>query len=342
MARYQELPQIGQFYQELETRIGALPPVVAVGSAYGAPMSGWGSTGEVFVNGMPDPPPGEEPWAALRVVTPGYLDAQGIPLLRGRGVEATDAVGNLPVAVVNEAFVREHFPGQDPLGKGIRVTVDFGFGSPVRTIVGVVSDVRTVSLTRDYFPEVYVPNAQAGQTGMTVVVRLRPGSDFPLTAVREIVGSMDQGVPLRNVETMSQVMVGQTAATRFYLTLLAVFAGLAVILASVGLYGVMAYLVSIQRQEIGIRLALGAERVGMIRLVLAQAAAPIFVGLGGGLIAAAAGANLLERFLYQVDPRDPLVYGGVSLLLLVVAASSALIPARQAGRVDPGEALRED
>jgi len=165
---------------------------------------------------------------------------------------------------------------------------------------------------------------------------------FPLATVRGIVVSMDQSVPLRDVETMRNVVGAQTAATRFYLTLLAVFAGLATVLASVGLYGVMAYLVSMQRQEIGIRLALGAERAGMIRLVLAQAASPILLGLGGGLLASALGARLLERFLYQVDPRDPLVYGGVSLLLLFVAVSSALIPARQASRVDPGEALRQD
>jgi putative ABC transport system permease protein len=305
-------------------------------------MGRWGSSGKVLVEGRPEPQPGDETWGYLRAVTSGYLDTEQIPVLRGRGLRPSDNANGLPVALVNEAFIRENFPGQDPLGERFRVTVDFGFGSPTWTVVGVVPDISATSLTGGHPPEVYVPHAQMGQRRMTVAMRLRPGEAFPMEAVREILAGMDQGVPLRHVETMREVMSDQTAATRFYLVLLAIFSGLATLLASVGLYGVIAYLVSRQRHEFGIRMALGARRIGVIRMVLAQSAVPILVGLGAGLIGAALGARVLEGFLYQVNPRDPVVYGVVTLLLLCVGFSSALIPARQASRVDPGDALREE
>jgi predicted permease len=339
-ARYADLDEIAGFYDALEDRVRALPAVASVGSIHGAPMGRWGSTGTVLVEGRPEPAPGEEMGAALRSVTPGYLDAQGIPLLRGRGIEPTDRSGSLPVAVVNQTFVDRTFPDQDPLGERVRVTVSFGFGSPTWTIVGVVADVRSASLTRGAAPEVYVPHAQMGAGRMTVVVRSRPGESVPVAALEELVAGMDPALPLRNAETLERVMAGQTAATRFYLLLLSVFAGLAVVMAAVGLYGVIAYLVSTRRHEIGIRLALGARREGVIRMVLSQAAVPTLGGVGAGLAAALAGARILERFLYQVDARDPVVYVAVSVLLLGVAATATFLPAREASRVDPGEALR--
>jgi len=228
------------------------------------------------------------------------------------------------------------------VGEQVRVTVSLGFGSPTWTIVGVVPDIRSGSITRGAAPEVYVPHAQMGPGYMTVVVRSMAGREAPLTEIREILAKLDPAVPLRDVETMEQVMAGETAATRFYLVLLSVFAGLAVVLASVGLYGVIAYLVSMQRREIGIRMALGAQRVGVVRMILTQAAPPTLFGLGAGLMGAMVGARVLEGFLYQVNPRDPLVFACVALLLLGVAAISAFLPARQASLVDPGEALQGD
>jgi predicted permease len=341
-AKYPELDQITQFFREMEDRIRVLPQVASVGSVFGAPLGHWGSTGGVLIEGRPEPEPGEDNGAAIRPVTPGYLDAHGIPVLRGRGIEATDEASTLPVALVNQTFIEQNFPGQDPMGERVRVTVSFGFGSPFWTIVGVVPDLRAGSLTRGAQPEVYVPHSQMGPEVMTVVVRSRPDAASPLPAIREIVASMDVGVPLRNLETMPEVMAGQTGATRFYLVLLTSFAVLAMVLASVGLYGVVAYLVSTQRREIGLRMALGAQRVGVVRVVLAQAAVSTLAGLALGLMGAMAGARLLEGFLYQVNPRDPLVYAAVSLLLTAVAAVSALVPARQASLVDPGEVLRGD
>jgi predicted lysophospholipase L1 biosynthesis ABC-type transport system permease subunit len=246
------------------------------------------------------------------------------------------------VALVNEAFVEQNFPDRDALGERVRVTVSLGFGSPMWTIVGVVPDLRSGSLTRDPAPEVYAPHAQMGSRRMTVVVRSRSGNEPPLPAIREMVAEMDPAVPLRNPETMGEVMRAQTARTRFYLTLLSVFAGLAMVLASVGLYGVSAYLVSTRRHEIGIRMALGARRVRVIRMVFAQAAVPTLAGLAVGLGTALVGSGILRGFLYEIGPRDPLVYATVPLLLLAVAAVSAFLPARQATRVDPGETLRTE
>jgi predicted permease len=339
-AGYPDLSQVTQFYETLEKRIGALPRVASVGSGFGVPLGRWGSAGTVLVEGRPEPPSGEETGASLRSVTPGYLDAHGIPILRGRGIEPTDNADAPPVALVNQTFIDQNFPGQDPLGEQVRVTVSLGFGSPTWTIVGVVPDIRSGSITRGAPPEVYVPHAQMGAGYMTVVVRSMAGRETPLTEIREIVAELDPAVPLRDVETMEQVMAGETAATRFYLVLLSVFAGLAVVLASVGLYGVIAYLVSTQRQEIGIRMALGAQRVGVVRMILAQAAAPTLFGLAAGLLGALVGARVLEGFLYQVNPRDPLVYACVALLLLGVATASAFLPARQASLVDPGEIMQ--
>ena len=339
-ASYTELQQVSQFYQELEDRIGALPDVSTVGSAYGAPMGGWGITGWVLVSGRPEPVRGEETKAALRAVTPDYLAAHGIPVLRGRGIEPTDDEGNLPVALVNEAFIRENFPGQDPLGEQVLITVTLGFGRPTWTIVGVVPDVRSSSLTRAAYPEIYVPHSQMGSRRMTVVVRSRAGSLPPLPAIRTIVSELDAGVPMRNVVTMDQLLRGQTAVRRFYLLLLSIFAVLAMVLASVGLYGVIAYLVTTRRREIGIRLALGSQRAGVVRMVLLQAAKPTLIGLIVGIAAATAGAPVLDRFLFQVNPRDPLVYTAVASLLLAVAVFSAFLPACQASLVDPGEVLR--
>jgi ABC-type antimicrobial peptide transport system permease subunit len=177
---------------------------------------------------------------------------------------------------------------------------------------------------------------------MTVAVRSRPGIGSLTESIRREVVAMDPNVPLRDVETMRQVVAAEMAPTRFFLTLLAVFAGLAVVLASVGLYGVATYMVSRRRQEIGIRMALGAEGGRVTGMVIRQAAVPVLLGVIVGLVVASAGARVLEGLLFQVNPRDPLVFAGVTGLLMAVAFLATLLPARQASRVDPGEALRRE
>jgi putative ABC transport system permease protein len=341
-AAYPELPAITHFYEDLLERIQTLPGVSSTGAAFGAPLGSWGMGADVLVEGRPVPADGEETGAQLRSVTPTYLGTLGIRPIRGREIQATDGLGDEPVAVVNETFVRQNFPGEDPIGERIRITGSHGFGSPYWTIVGIVPDVLSVSLTRGPIAEVYVPQSQMGPGYMTVLVRTEPGAGPILPQIREIVQSLDSDLPLRSVTTTQALVAEEFAQTRFLMALLGVFAVLALALASVGLSGVVSYLVSQRHQEIGIRLALGARGNSVVTMVLKQAAGPTLVGLAIGMTAALAGGRVLERFLFQVDPRDPLVLAGVILVLLATAALAALLPARRAGRVDPVQVLASE
>lgn len=339
---YPDLDRVAGFYQTLEDHLAELPGVESVGSTFGAPLGSMGATGVVRIEDLPEPEPGERIPSQIRPVTPGYLETMGVPILRGRGIEASDRAGATEVALINQVLADALFPHEDPLGKRIMVSVDFGYGSPYRTIVGVVGNERTVSLMEEPANAFYVPQKQAGPPFMTVAVRYRAGAGPLLGSIRQEVADLDPNLPLRGVETMEQVVAGETAPTRFFLCLLAVFAGLAVSLAAVGLYGVASYMVSRRRQEIGIRMALGAPGSRVTRMVLGQAVVPTLLGVLVGLGVSLAGASVLQGFLFQVEPRDPLVFSSVTGILVAVAGVATVLPARQASLVDPGEALRRE
>ncbi len=339
---YPDLASVAGFFEGLEGRIGALPGVESVGSTFGAALGNMNASGVASVEGRPEAAPGKEIEALMRPVTPGYLETMGISVLSGRGIEGSDRAGNQEVALINQTLAADLFPGEDPIGKRMRVSVNFGYGSPYRTVVGVVADSRMLSLTQEPLGAFFVPQRQAGPEYLTVAVRSRPGTGSLLAAIRGEVAAMDPNLPISRVETMEGVMAKATAPARFFLTLLGVFAVLAVALAAVGLYGVATYMVSRRRQEIGIRMALGAQTHRVTRMVIGQTALPVLVGLMAGLGISLVGASLMERLLFEVDPRDPLVYGSVSVILVAVAFLAAVIPAVQASRVDPGEALRRE
>ena len=339
---YPDLESAAGFFEILENRLRSIPGVDAVGSTFGAALGRNNATATATVEGRPEPEPGEEIEALFRPVTPGYLEAMGIPLLEGRGIEESDRTGSPEVALLNQALADDLFPGEDPIGKKVRVSVDFGFGSPYRTIVGIVADSRMLSLTQEPLGAFFVPQRQAGPQFLTVAVRSHPGAGSLVSAIRHEVAALDPNLPLAQVETMDQVVSKALAPTRFFLTLLGVFAVLAVTLAAVGLYGVATYMVSRRRQEIGIRIALGARSHRVTRMVIGQTAVPVLIGLLVGLSASLMGARVMERLLFEVDPRDPLVYVGVSVILVGVAFVASLLPALQASRVDPGEALRRE
>jgi putative ABC transport system permease protein len=282
---------------------------------------------------------------ALRPVTPGYFDAMRLRLLRGRAIDPTDRVGSLPIAVVNETFVRMALGSEDPIGKRFRVGED-----PPWTVVGVIGDVRR-SLKAEPEPAAYLPHAQftircgpapCALSSLFVHVRGRPGASNLLAAVREQVHALDPKLPLRNPETVTEAIRRDAAPTRFFLILIALFAGLALLLAMVGLYGVASYLVSRRTREMGIRLALGASRLTITRLVLGSALWPAVVGVAGGLLASIAVTGVIRNLLFEVEPIDPLVLSGVSVLLLAVATLASLLPARRAMRVNPTEVLRSE
>jgi putative ABC transport system permease protein len=275
-------------------------------------------------------------------VTPDYLQTAGIPLLRGRGLEPSDNADSDPVGVVNETFVRQNFPGEDPLGKRVRVTATLGFGSPTWTIVGVVGDVQSTGITDRPSAEVYLPQSQMGPGSMTVLIRYADGAGELLPAVRARVEALDPDLPLRSVTTVESLVAEEMAPARFFLILLSVFAWVAVALAAAGLYGVVAHLVSGRRQEMGIRLALGARGDSLVRMILRETARPTLVGMAIGLGAALAAGRILESFLYQVSPGDPLVLVLATLALVGVAFLASYVPARQASRVDPVRTLNAE
>lgn len=341
-ARYSGKEQVVQFFSELEERIQALPQVVSVGSAFRMPLLGAGSNGSVFLEGHEVEPGRRLPHTYPRPMTPGYLDVMDIPVLRGRGLSPSDFGDAEPAALVNETFVRENFPGEEPLGKRFHVGVTYGLGSPVWTIVGVVPDLNSISLTGRPPSEIFLPLRHLATRSMTVAVRFSPGASSLLPAIRAEVHAMDPSLPLRSVSTLEQAVAFQMAGTRFYLALLAIFAGLAVTLAAVGLYGVVSYLVSRRRREVGIRMALGADGQEILRLFLRQAALPTLAGIGAGVALALAGASVLEAFLFQVNPRDPQVLGVVVGVLLTVALGATAVPAQSAARIAPTEAMKAD
>jgi predicted permease len=340
-ARYAELSQISAFYRELEDRLAALPGVEAVGSSWDPPLGSGRIYGTVRVEGRPEAEPGQETNAAIRSMTPGFFDALGLRLLRGRTIEETDLEHTEGVAVVNETFVRENFPGEDPMGRVFRVSANFGWRVDGFRVVGVVADVRRTP-TAPPASAIYVALAQFGPETLAVHVRGSASTQGIVAAAREIVRDMDPNVPLSRVETMAQAMARATGTARFYLALVAGFAGLAVVMAGVGLFGVVSFLVSRRTREIGIRVALGAGATRVRGMVLAQGLIPALWGVLGGVLATLAAGRLVESLLFQVHARDPLVLSAVVVLLVLLTGLATLIPARRATRLDPVQALRAE
>jgi predicted permease len=338
--RYQEPARRAAFYQDLVGRVRALPGVEAAGAINHLPIGGdvWGFS--YTVEGLPPPAPGETPNAVYRTIAPGYLRALGMSLLAGRDFHAGDRPDSPGVVIVNQAFARRAWPGQDPLGKRIRV--EDGGPNP-REVVGLVKDVRERDWTAQPPPEMYLAFLQNPPTrGLTLVVR---AAGDPLTlapAIERQVWAVDRNLPVVQVRSMDQVVAQAVGQPRFNLLLLNAFAALALLLAAVGIYGVMAYAVHRRTQELGIRLALGAPASHLRRLVVGQGMALAAVGVALGLVAALSTTHIMRAMLFEVTPTDPLVFGVIAALLLAVAFLATYLPARRATRIDPMLALRAE
>ncbi len=326
-----------------------LPDVRAVGTVYFLPLGQGDVSGDFRIEGTPPHAPGREPYAGYRVVGGDFFAAMGIPLRRGRLLDANDRTGAPPAAVVNEAFVRRHLRGGDPLGQ--RVTFGDGTEDAVyREIVGVVADVRHLGLTEDAAPEIYVPYAQISEdlwTGLSslplsVVVRGGGGPETLAPAIRAAVRGADPEQVVSQLRPAGDLVAAAIARQRFSMLLLLAFGGLALALAAVGVYGVLAYSVSQRTRELGIRLALGARAASVQGLVLRQGMAMAMGGILVGLVCAVALGRLLAGLLYGVTPSDPRVLGAVTLLLAAASALACLVPAVRATRVNPMDALRSD
>jgi putative ABC transport system permease protein len=287
-------------------------------------------------------------------ISPGYFQTMAIPLETGRFFDERDNSNSPTVAIVNETLARRFFPDEDPLGKVVLTGVPEemvppgllppGFRFPRLKIVGVVGDVRHKGLTEPVRPEVYVPHAQAGafETANVMSLAVRTARD-PLSltaAVRGQVAQIDQEQPVANITTMEKVLADSLARPRFSTLLLGIFAGVALILAAVGIYGVMAYTVAQRTHEIGIRVALGAQAGDVLRLVIRQGLMLTFVGVASGLGAALIMTRVMASLLYGVSATDPLTFAIIPVLLTGVALAASFIPARRAMKVDPMVALR--
>ncbi len=327
-----------QFFKKLLARLQSLPGVEYASVSRGIPFEGW--SGNSFISSEnPHPPMSEMPTANAIMIGPQYFRAMGVSLLEGRGFTDSDIEGTLPVTIVNEELARENWPGQNPIGKRLKMYGEF----PWLTVIGVAGNVRTQGLNIGFFPEIYMPYTQYSswqERPFDLVIRTfaQPLSIVP--AVRRSVAELDKNLPISDIRTMDKVSDETLSLRNFITMLLASFAGLALLLAAVGIYGVMAYSVAQRTQEIGIRVALGAERGDIVRNVIRQGLALACTGIVVGLAAAFGLARFLSTQLYGVKPTDPLTFAVVPFVLVAVAFFATYIPARRASQIDPIIALR--
>ncbi len=293
------------------------------------------------------------PVVQYRQVTPGYFSTLGVPLVKGRFFTERDAGEAQPVALVNEEMVRRYFPGEEPLGKRMWMgppenllppgALPPGFRFPMLTVVGVVKDVKHLGLGQQPGPEVYIPHLQGlqeTQRGMFVAVRTDADPLSLAAALRREVAAIDRDQPVADVLTMEQRLAASLAPARFNMLLLGVFAGVALLLAAVGLYGVIAYAVEQRTHEIGVRVALGAQARDVLGLIVGQGMRLALLGVGVGLAASFVLTRLMSSLLYGVEATNPETYASVALLLIFVALLACYVPARRATKIDPIHALR--
>ncbi len=341
-AKYPNPDQAVGFADQLKQRLQALPGVRQVAIVVAPPLSDGSLWSSLRRTDRPAPEPGTSPLAALRIVDENFFSTLDVAVLAGRAFTAADRNGALPVAIVNRKLAERLFPGEDPLGKPLALGVAMGYREPdARTIVGVIEDVRTENLKQQPSPEVYVPFAQSGASFPTFLLRTaNPAS--ALASVPAQVHALDPDMPVRDAGTLSESFNEQNARPAFYFALLALFATLAVALAAVGLYGVVAFLVAQRQREIGVRIALGASAGRVVRMVIREGLAPSIIGATLGLGAALAGARVLGSLLFELQPTDPLTYAGATVLLLAVVFLACLVPAGRATRIPPASALRTE
>jgi putative ABC transport system permease protein len=329
------------FYQELLRRIAAIPGVQSASAAWPLPMSGNGATISFNIPGQPVAV-GDEPSESAGVAMPGYFQTMGIPLIAGRALGDRDGLAGPPTIVINQAFARKYFPGENPIGKHIQVRVgDNVFEHPIREIVGVVGDIKRRGLTADADPQYYLPYAQAVVTNPYLVIRT---SGDPISIQRNIasaVHELDKSVPVYQVSTLEDYLSKSAAQPRFQALLLTSFAAIALVLAAIGLYGLLSYMVVQRTLEIGVRMALGAQRADILAMIVRRGVMLALLGTGLGTVASAVVSHIVSSMLFQVRCTDPFTYGSTAALLLIVSVAASCVPAYRAARMDPLQTLRE-
>jgi putative ABC transport system permease protein len=329
-----------EFFRELIPQLLVLPGVQSAAAVFPLPMSGDEIRTSFQIEGRPVAK-AEEPHTSIRVVTPNYFSTMRIPLLQGRDFTDRDEEKGTPVLIINEAFARQFFPGENPIGKHVEVGISTGSSKkPMREVVGVVGNVKYKDLTSEWTQESYIPYAQLPFGSVTIVTRSAKDPEGLAKPIASVVQSLDKDLPTYAPKTVEQYLNGTIAVPRFNTFLLAIFAGLAMILTAVGLYGVISYTVAQRTHEIGIRMALGAQPGDMLRLVISQGMRLALFGVGLGLVAALALTRFLSSLLFGVSSTDAVSFASVVAMLFAVVFLACYIPARRAMRVDPMVALR--
>lgn len=341
-ARYGTGSEQTAFYDRVLAKVETLPGAASAGLVSTLPLGDFDRV-SIDAEGLAIPE-GQEPDVDRYIVTPGYLSTMGIPLTAGRGFTAGDRETSAPVVLVSETLARQLWPGRSALG--LRVRMPNGEPRekwPWRTVVGIVKDVKQYALDRENTPQMYLPQAQAPTNYMTLVVQSRSGDPTALAApVRTAIRSLDPDQAVFDVQTMEEILMGSIALRRFSMILLGGFAGLALVLAAVGIYGVMAYSVSRRTREMGVRMVLGAQRNDVLLLILGRGLLLAGCGLGIGLAAALGTTRLMSALLFEVSPTDPFTFAAITLLLATVALAACYLPASRVLELDPLEALRSE
>jgi len=339
--RYPDRKGRAPFYDELIRRVEALPGVMSAAVVTDVPLTNSGNSVGVSIEGRADPAPDRVPIVITRMISPNYFKTMGIPLRQGRELNQGDKADSSPVVVISETTARLFWPGADPLGKRIKVGVGPNNSNQWLSVVGVVKDVRNDELGIEPKPQMYLPHAQNEFFDpRALVVRTNVDPLSLAATVRRTVWEIDKDQPVSDISSMEQVVAESVARQRFSMLLLGVFAGLALVLAAVGIYGVMSYAVAQRTHEIGIRMALGAQRSDVLKLTIGQGLRLVVSGVVIGFAAAFALTRVMASLLFGISPTDSTTFITISLVLISVAALASYIPALRATRVDPMFALR--
>jgi putative ABC transport system permease protein len=343
--RYEKEEQQITFFDQLVPRLRAIPGVQNVAAVQSLPLSGSNFVISFQIGGRPPLPPSQQPAMQIRVATPGYFETIGIPLKRGRLFTEDDGAASPRVVLITESAARQYFPGEDALGK----TITLGWGRGKDTpraggeVVGIVGDVKETGLDEAEPPQLYMPYRQWPLQGMSVVLQTAVPPASVADAARRAVYATDPNLPVANVRTLEEIVARSISQPRFYTLLLSLFAGVALILAAIGIFGVLSYAVAQRTREIGIRMALGAQGRAVRGLVVRQAMALAVTGVGAGtLLALWLSNSLVSKMLFNTSPHDASTYVAVAAVLALVALVASYLPARRATRVDPIVALRAE
>jgi putative ABC transport system permease protein len=343
-ARYLQDAQRLAFYDDLMPRLRALPGVRSASAVLGLPLSGVDFVISFDIAGRPPVAPADRPAMQVRVAMADYFATVGIPLKRGRLFSDDDKPGTPPVVLITESAAKQYFPGEDPIGKTIALGWRRGAGKRQAggEVIGIVGDVKDAGLNEAHPPQIFLPFRQWPVSFMTVVMKTSVPPLSLSDAARAQVSAVDPSLPVSNIATLDAVVAKSISQQRFYMLLLSIFAAVALVLAAIGIFGVLSYAVSQRTREIGIRMALGAREGSVIGLIVRQAMILVVGGIAAGTLAALFLSQTMTKMLFDVAPTDPTTFAAVAGVLLAVALFASYLPARRATRVDPVIALRAE